>query len=525
MMRLAAFAALLLTAQALQNQGGPSRNAPAQSCNQKKPNIIFIFTDDQDRSLGSTNYQPILHRDIISQGLEVTNRFGGNYDKWVLAGEDKDYLPHWLNKAGYRTEYIGKLINGYNTQNYATRPREWSHVDALVDPYTYAFNTVVMSANGKTPISCPGYHQTDVIRAKALDRIENAFREPHHDPLYLPIAPASCQVSQEYSYNDSSAGPFNNGLGFFNPVPLARHADDFPDVLAPKPPNYNPPQEYTDQKPTWLGRLPRMNDCQIEYSDNQFRDRIRSLRAVDEIIEDVVKLLAEKGELDNTYIIYSSYNGYHLGAHRAPAGKALRYADDTNLPFFVRGPGVAAGTRSTTPSTHTDLAPTFLDISGLSAHGYPSYLDGQSLLGQWQHPESAEGGCNDAGIGRDIINIEFWGGSHFEAPPMGITYNTTFKTLRIVSDAQSWFYSKWCTNESELYDTKDKCTESRLFAPYGETTSEDSNYQVRRNEVNAGGWKQRNVTFEEIVKTARELTEAELTQKMEKTAKVTYSFA
>ena len=28
----------------------------------------------------------------------------GNYDKWVYAGEDNDYLPHWLGKAGYRTE-------------------------------------------------------------------------------------------------------------------------------------------------------------------------------------------------------------------------------------------------------------------------------------------------------------------------------------------------------------------------------------------------------------------------------------
>lgn len=39
--------------------------------------------------------------------------------------------------------------------------------DVQVDPYTYSFNNVVMSRNGETPISYHGYHQTDVIRAKA----------------------------------------------------------------------------------------------------------------------------------------------------------------------------------------------------------------------------------------------------------------------------------------------------------------------------------------------------------------------
>jgi hypothetical protein len=30
----------------------------------------------------------------------------GNYDKWRLAGEDLDYLPHWIKKAGYKAESL-----------------------------------------------------------------------------------------------------------------------------------------------------------------------------------------------------------------------------------------------------------------------------------------------------------------------------------------------------------------------------------------------------------------------------------
>lgn len=39
--------------------------------------------------------------------------------------------------------------------------------DAKTDPYTYTYNNVVMSADGETPVAYHGYHQTDVLRAKA----------------------------------------------------------------------------------------------------------------------------------------------------------------------------------------------------------------------------------------------------------------------------------------------------------------------------------------------------------------------
>lgn len=32
------------------------------------------------------------------------NHDSGSYNKWVASGQDQNYLPHWLNKAGYRTE-------------------------------------------------------------------------------------------------------------------------------------------------------------------------------------------------------------------------------------------------------------------------------------------------------------------------------------------------------------------------------------------------------------------------------------
>jgi N-acetylglucosamine-6-sulfatase len=132
-----------------------------------KPNIVFIFPDDQDLQLGSLDYQPVLQRELMAKGTTFSNHYatvseccpsraslfrgqaahntnityvsapGGNFDKWLVAGENEDYLPHWLVKAGYNAEYIGKFMNGYNVVNYATPPAGWTHVDALVDPCEY----------------------------------------------------------------------------------------------------------------------------------------------------------------------------------------------------------------------------------------------------------------------------------------------------------------------------------------------------------------------------------------------------
>ncbi|GAB7362532.1 hypothetical protein MBLNU230_g2851t1 [Neophaeotheca triangularis] len=607
--------------------------AQADSSNHaSRPNIVMVMTDDQDRRLGSLEYQSVLQDEIIAKGTEFTNHFGtvaqccparasvfrgqaahntnithvnapgGNYDKWVWSGEDQDYLPMWLKKAGYRTEYIGKFLNGYLPRNYHVTPKGWDHVDALVDPYTYTFNTVVMSENGQKPVFYPGYHQTDVIRAKALARLEHSINRP--EPFYIQVAPAAPHVSQEDDVDDT----------IFPPVPLSRHADLFINASAPRPPNYNPAQAYTDQKPSWLHELKLLNDTELDYADFNFRERIRSLQGVDEIMHDMMEMLEARGELENTYFVFTTDNGYHLGQHRMTSGKATPYAEDTNLPFAVRGPGIPKGKVSVDPGTHVDLAPTFLEIAGLDKTQWPAFLDGRSLLNQW-HGKTVNNHVEDERVAVEVVNIEFWGGNHFEGPPFQTNTGNSYKTVRIVDQEASWYFAKWCngTVDTELYNTKDdpyeltnlainataatqrtldrlnalllvtkSCAEGScrqpwaLFQPNGTCTTIDSlatamqhqydsffasfpdvqftaclNYQsvenerpfyppgaellgeqhrrllsfeeynletsprppaqkVPKNEINMGDWSQRHVSLEEMMRTARELTEWEL---------------
>lgn len=86
-----------------------------------------------------------------------------------------------------------------------------------------------------------------------------------------------------------------------------------------------------------------MDDEAIAYSDEVYRRRAQVLTGVDEMIEDLLNVLEEAGQLENTVIIFSSDNGFHLGNHRIPAGKTLPYREDTHVPFSITGPGIPKG--------------------------------------------------------------------------------------------------------------------------------------------------------------------------------------
>jgi arylsulfatase A-like enzyme len=93
-------------------------------------------------------------------------------------------------------------------------------------------------------------------------------------------------------------------------------------------------------------------------------------------VEGVVNKLESAGVLNNTYIFFTSDNGFERGEHRIFDGKRLPYEESIHMPLLVRGPGVAAGSTTDKLVLNTDFFPTFADLGGIQT---PSYVDGRSL--------------------------------------------------------------------------------------------------------------------------------------------------
>jgi arylsulfatase A-like enzyme len=90
---------------------------------------------------------------------------------------------------------------------------------------------------------------------------------------------------------------------------------------------------------------------------NRYRQRLCSLQSVDEMGGRLGGVLRETGELSNTYIVFTSDNGLHLGEHRISAKKWTAYEEAISVPLLVRGPGVPPGVSRSQMVLNNDLAP------------------------------------------------------------------------------------------------------------------------------------------------------------------------
>src|ERR671920_2357895 len=157
-------------------------------------------------------------------------------------------------------------------------------------------------------------------------------------------------------------------------TPAPRDKKTYPAVSLPRPPSFD--EKHVSDKPGWVSDNPPLSLEQKKYMEELHRKRLQSMLAVDDMIGDLVGALHDSGELDNTYIVFTSDNGFHLGQHRLGAGKWTAYEEDIRIPLIIRGPGVPEGRTLKHTVLNNDLAPTFADLAGAEA---PSFVDGRSL--------------------------------------------------------------------------------------------------------------------------------------------------
>jgi arylsulfatase A-like enzyme len=153
-----------------------------------------------------------------------------------------------------------------------------------------------------------------------------------------------------------------------------RHQDAFSTTPLPRPPNFD--EADLSDKPLWLKNRAALTQAEIANIQELHRDRLRSMLAVEDLLRRVIATLRNTGELQNTYIVFASDNGFHLGNHRLRPAKSTPYEEDTGVPLMVRGPGVPAGVVRNQLVLNNDFAPTLARLAGATA---PDFVDGRSF--------------------------------------------------------------------------------------------------------------------------------------------------
>jgi arylsulfatase A-like enzyme len=380
--------AALLAAVAPVAQAAPVADSGASA----RPNVIVIMTDDQTfadmsalprtQSLigaeGATFNRAYVSYPLCcpSRATFLTGQYAHNNGVrnnapphgGVEALNPAHTLAVWLREAGYDTIHIGKYLNGYGLRRQPTVPRGWSEWHGTIDKSTYQMWGYKMYEEGEVrtygdfDVEDPALYQTDVLRDKAIATIDAHASDP--DPFFLSlmfVAPHG-EVTR----------PGGTTQPFVRPAP--RHEHHF-DTL-PVGPSFDDEADMSD-KPRYMRKFQPVGATARELIDDDLRARRESLLAVDEAVEQIMQALGRAERLDDTYVIFTSDNGFMQGQHRIRKGKYYAYDPSSHVPLLMRGPGILPGTQSGQLSANTDLAATVLDAANAKAD---IALDGISLL-------------------------------------------------------------------------------------------------------------------------------------------------
>lgn len=425
---IAALAAGIVAAAGLAS--GEAQSASPAS----RPNVVVLMTDDQ--TVESMRVMPNVRGLLAGQGVTfdnsfvsyslccpsratfLTGQYAHNHGVWSNAAPNGGYykldstntLPVWLQRAGYQTIHLGKYLNGYGTRSKTEIPPGWGEWYGTPDPSTYRYLGYTINENGKlvTYGNTAANYKTDIEAQKAVDIIGRQALDPR--PFFLWVAFLAPHSGGPRDPDDPS--------GQSTPSPAPRHRNYFATQALPAPASFN--EADVSDKPAGIRNRPLMTPAKIAAVHENYQQRLESLLAVDEAVGQIVNRLAAIGELDKTYILFTSDNGFFHGEHRVPAGKVLLYEPSIRVPLILRGPNIPAGQHRSQFVANIDLAPTIVAATGAPPG---RTMDGRSLLPFARDPLFHSG--------RDLL---------LETP--------TYAAIR----SPNWLYAEYVSGERELYN-------------------------------------------------------------------------
>jgi arylsulfatase A-like enzyme len=381
--------------------------APPLPSSEKHPNIVFILTDDL--ALNLVQYMPHVLQ-MQKDGATFTNYFvtdslccpsrssiftgryphstgvfknegaDGGYRAYVSMGNESAAFANALSVAGYRAAMMGKYLNGYIPERNPPGPG-WTSWDVAGNGYP-EFN-YILNTDGKIDRrgDSPQDYLVDVLSGLGVDFIKRSKGQAFVIEIatFAPHAP-------------------------YTPAPRDENA--FPGLKAPRNPSYDAAPDADSAK--WLRNQPPLTDADKERIDAAFRKRAQSVLAVDKMIGELRAAAAAIGQEKNTYFVFSSDNGYHMGEHRLRPGKMTAFDTDIHVPLVVTGPGVPAGLSVDEVVENVDLNPTFTELAGIAPM---PLVEGHSLVPLLQRKNSS----ND--VWRTVALVEHHGPLHTLSDP------------------------------------------------------------------------------------------------------------
>ncbi len=363
----------------------------------KKPNILFLFADDQRfDTINAVNNPEIITPNLdklVARGTTFTHAhipcgtsgavcmpsramLMTGRTLFHLQGEGQEIpkehitLGETLKENGYRAFGTGKWHNG--TAAYTRSFTEgksvffggmWDHWNVPACDYNaegvYPTSNVCnapFSSNKVTQNHAEymkfGEHSTDIFTGRALEFLDGyeaddpfflyvSFMAPH-DPRTMPQKYLDMYDIDNISLPESylEEHPFDFGI---------RDVRD--EVLAP---------------------YPRTRENTLQH----IKEYYAMITHLDDKVGEIIAKLEEKGELDNTIIVYSGDNGLALGKHGL-FGKQNHYEHSIRVPLIFAGPDIPKGETRDTYAYLLDIYPTLCDMIGVSS---PSSVEGKSMV-------------------------------------------------------------------------------------------------------------------------------------------------
>ncbi len=356
--------------------------------NDTRPNIVFVLVDDlrwDEIGVAGHPYVETPHIDrIAKEGAWFQRAFtttplcsparatfltglyphtNGITDN--LARNEQSHkletFPKMLNAVGYDTAFIGKWHMGNDDS-----PRPGFSTWAGMKGQGEALNPELNINGTRQPFD--GY-VTDILTDLSVDFVA----KPRQAPFLLYVSHKAMHPNITQLDDGSSAASPSGVPGF---IPAERHKGRYAQKPVMRRPNSG---IVPDDRPALMrpiGDLPPLSEATVT-PEQTIHQRQEMLLGVDDSVGRIVAAIDELGQLDNTIVVVTSDHGFWYGEHGLSNERRLSYEEALRIPMMIRYPDrVSAGLRPTQMVLSIDIAPTMLELAGVTP---PDNLHGMSL--------------------------------------------------------------------------------------------------------------------------------------------------